>query len=199
MQGQVAYEQLIHKPVIIRPGRRDLYVIDARTPARVSRLRFWSVASAVAAVLLLFYAIRLGAAERSWALYSGIGCVGVSATLARFTSSAPNERVPLLWVSPGTQSVRVRQHPEQQTLSESEPVSFEDVHEVIFATRLLALPNGSAAARVPGAGVFLRLLDGSVWPVIPGTFARDRAYGIAQQVARAVGVGIKQVGHGWGA
>ena len=64
---------------------------------------------------------------------------------------------------------------------------------------LLALPNGSAAARVPGAGVFLRLLDGSVWPVIPGTFARDRAYGIAQQVARAVGVGIKQVGHGWGA
>jgi hypothetical protein len=60
-----------------------------------------------------------------------------------------------------------------------------------------AVPGASAGAKVEGAGVFVRLESGAVWPIIPSTFMREEAFSIAMSLARPMMVGVKQVGTGW--
>ena len=83
------------------------------------------------------------------------------------------------------------------TLTDSTSVGFDEVDEILFAVRGVPVPHGRSDARVEGAGVFVRLLDGAVWPVIPATHARQEAYSIASGLAARIGVGVKQVGAGW--
>lgn len=195
--GRVAYEQLIERPVVVRPRRGDIYVFDRRSSERSKQKRFAAVVMAIAGSLSVFLSLRAGTWERTLPLIVGVALVASAAAVWRSSRLDREFEVPLAWVSPATETLRVREHPAQSSLTDSPGIDMREVVEVVYATRHLPIREGSNA-RVDGAGVFVRLVDGTVWPVIPSTFARDAAFGIAMRLARAMGVGVKQVGRGWG-
>ena len=121
--------------------------------------------------------------------------VGLGLIMLKGRPERERDDVPLLWLNASLGALRVREGSEQRSLSESSTIAFDDVHEVLFAIR--DVPTGRGRALVEGAAVFIRLYDGTVWPVIPATLAKREAYPIALGIAQRLGVGVKQVGSGW--
>ena len=197
-QGDVAYEDLIQNPVMLRPAPRQIYVFDERD---TSTRRAWQAMGA--GVALVFAALMVLGWVQSW--FSGmdgllLGAVVFGAALLLYVlggRSRDSEMVPLVWLSASTSMIRVREYPGQEELADSANRHFDEADEVLFAVRRQPEGLGSGRARLEGAGVFVRFLDGSVWPVIPWTAERDDAFSIAVRMAQLMQIGVKQVGLGW--
>lgn len=197
-RGQVAYEALIEKPVVVRPQRGELYVVERRSDPRAGRFRSTAVSAALIAATLVFVSLRAGGWEKTWVLLSAVPAWGLAYwAWQRANRHNRTWQMPLAWLSLNHGFLRLRENPEQIDLSGSVPIEIDQVSEVIYATRAIAVPGASAGAKVDGAGVFVRLESGAVWPVIPSTFMREEAFSIAMAIARPMMVGVKQVGSGW--
>ncbi len=197
-RGGVAYEDLVERPTVVEPRPRALYVFDRRPSRPTLALRAWGVSLLVASVVgwLVFTNARPIEGVSSWIVAALV--LGVAAVL--IVRGRPGRRdadVPLAWIDSSSGVLRVREYPGQTALTDSSSVAFDEVDEILFAVRGVPVPHGRSDARVEGAGVFVRLLDGAVWPVIPATHARQEAYSIAAGLAARIGVGVKQVGAGW--
>lgn len=195
--GLVAYEDVVERPVAYKPAPRRLMVVDQRRDSRVEALRYAAVATPLILVFgaaLLFG--RTPALTSSWFAVAVLATVAV-AVFVRRNVRPSSEAVPLAWVDAARAELRVREYPGQDGLSESTPIDFGEVEQILFATR--RIPSAAAHQRggIEAAGVFVRLWDGTVWPIIPATLDRERAFSIAGRVATLVGVGVKQVGAGW--
>ncbi|MFT6399574.1 MAG: hypothetical protein ACJAYU_004343 [Bradymonadia bacterium] len=195
-EGAVAFEDVIDNPIAIEPKPRTLLIIDQRT---VERGRPWHILGATMLLLgVVFLTVMSGRGiMRDFGVMTAVFAYSAMAVLLILRGHPQRvlREVPLLWLSAGLGVVRVREHPDQEILTTSSNIDFDDIDEVLFAQRLFR-PNTSRA-EVAGAAVFLRLFDGSVWPVIPATMATREAYNIALGVAQRIGVGVKQVGTGW--
>lgn len=197
-RGGVAYEDLVERPTVVEPRQRALYVFDRRASRPSVALRAWGVGILVASVVgwLVFTNARPIEGVTSWIVAALV--LGVAAVLiVRGRPASRDADVPLAWIDSTSGMLRVREYPGQSALTDSTSIPFEDVDEVLFSVRAVPVPHGRADARVEGAAVFVRLLDGAVWPIIPATHARQEAYSIAAGVAARIGVGVKQVGSGW--
>jgi len=196
--GQVAYEALIERPVVVRPERGELYVVERRSDPRAGRLRSIAVSAALIAGTLVFVSLRAGGWEKTWVLVSSVPVWALAYwAWRRAEQFARTWQMPLAWLSLNHGFLRLRENPEQVDLSGSTPIELDRISEVIYATRAIAVPGASAGAKVDGAGVFVRLESGAVWPIIPSTFMREEAFSIAMALARPMMVGVKQVGTGW--
>jgi len=194
--GEIAYEDHVDAPYVVGPRALSLYVMD-RSHRRVGRP--WHVLGILIFVVVTF--AHLVFSKQSFALgwtgwLSTLTLYGVASLLV--VKGRPSDQIedrPLLWLEGMDQWVRVREAPWQDSLASSAPIPFEEIDELLFAVRKVRTPGTST--RVDAFGVFLRLRDGTVWPVIPSTQDREGAYRVAMGVARRVGVGVKQVGQGW--
>ena len=196
-QGRVAFEDFIQQPIALEPRPRTLLVEDRRTVERGRpwhRLG-WAIVGAVVVVLAVVGpdVLRNLSTQTAAFVVAALGIV----LIRRGKPTIEHRDVPLLWIDSSARSFRVRESPDQRDLSASGGIDFDDVDEVLFAVRNILLPNDTSGATVQSVGVFLRLLDGTVWPVIPGTLARREAYNIASGIAVRLNVGVKQVGTGW--
>ena len=196
--GQVAYEALIERPLVVRPERGELYVVERRSDPRAGRLRSIAVSAALIAGTLVFVSLRAGGWEKTWVWLSSAPVWALAYwAWRRAEQVARTWQMPLAWLSLNHGFLRLRENPEQMDLSGSTPIELDRISEVIYATRAIAVPGASAGAQVEGAGVFVRLESGAVWPIIPSTFMREEAFSIAMALARPMMVGVKQVGTGW--
>lgn len=196
--GQVAYEALIERPLVVRPERGELYVVERRSDPRAGRLRSIAVSAALIAGTLVFVSLRAGGWEKTWVWLSSAPVLALAYwAWRRAEQFARTWQMPLAWLSLNHGFLRLRENPEQMDLSGSTPIELDRISEVIYATRAIAVPGASAGAKVEGAGVFVRLESGAVWPIIPSTFMREEAFSIAMALARPMMVGVKQVGTGW--
>ena len=192
----VAYEDFVERFRVVEPRPRTLYVFDVRGRRRRLGAVFWAgallIVSAFAALAVRgpsgFTGLDGAIVLTTWI---GLGVVLV----VRSRTRDPGTEIPLLWLDGSTRVLRVRQQAGQESLTDSAPIGFEEVDELLFASRRIAPPG--SRARVDGAGVFIRLLDGAVWPVVPATLDAEGAYRLALGIASRVGVGVKQVGQGW--
>jgi hypothetical protein len=195
-QGSVAFEDVIDRPIAVEPKPRTLLILDQRT---IEHGRPWHVfGTAMLLVGVVFLTLMSGRGiMRDFGVMTGVFAYFAVTVLLifRFRPKRMLREVPLLWLSGTLGIVRVREHPDQEILTTSSNIDFDDVHEVLFAQRMFH-PRGTRA-EVSGAAVFLRLFDGAVWPVIPATLATREAYNIALGLAQRIGVGVKQVGKGW--
>lgn len=195
-RGEVAFEDPIRQPVAYAPRPQMLLVADRR---RTERGIPWpAVGMGMLAVTFVVLFVWLdGVALRDLGVAAGVAAaMGLSfALMRRGRQRVDLSEVPLLWLHTGLRVLRVRQSPTQQRLSEAPNVSFDEVREVLFALR--QAPAQPGGPELESAAVFLRLVDGAVWPVIPSTLAKDDAYRIAVGVGQRVGVRVKQVGQGW--
>jgi hypothetical protein len=182
----------------VRPERGELYVVERRSDPRAGRLRSIAVSAALIAGTLVFVSLRAGSWEKTWVLLSSVPVWALAYwAWRRAEQFARTWQMPLAWLSLNHGFLRLRENPEQMDLSGSTPIELDRVSEVIYATRTIAVPGASAGAKVEGAGVFVRLESGAVWPIIPSTFMREEAFSIAMALARPMMVGVKQVGTGW--
>ena len=196
--GQVASEALIERPLVVRPERGALYVVARRSDPRAGRLRSIAVSAALIAGTLVFVSLRAGGWEKTWVWLSSAPVWALAYwAWRRAEQFARTWQMPLAWLSLNHGFLRLRENPEQMDLSGSTPIELDRISEVIYATRAIAVPGASAGAKVEGAGVFVRLESGAVWPIIPSTFMREEAFSIAMALARPMMVGVKQVGTGW--
>ena len=196
--GQVAYEALIERPLVVRPERGELYVVERRSDPRAGRLRSIAVSAALIAGTLVFVSLRAGGWEKTWVWLSSAPVWALAYwAWRRAEQVARTWQMPLAWLSLNHGFLRLRENPEQMDLSGSTPIELDRISEVIYATRAIAVPGASSGAKVDGAGVFVRLESGAVWPIIPSTFMREEAFSIAMALARPMMVGVKQVGTGW--
>lgn len=197
-RGLVAYEALIERPVVVRPQRGELYVVERRSDPRAGRYRSTAVSAALIAGSLVFLSLRAGGWEKTWVLLASVPAWALAWwAWQRAATFVKTWQTPLAWLSLNHGFLRLRENPEQNDLAASIPIELDQVSEVIYATRQIAVPGASAGAKVDGAGVFVRLESGAVWPIIPATFMREEAFAIAMAVARPMMVGVKQVGTGW--
>ncbi len=196
--GAVAFEDVVQKPLAFEPKPRTLLIVDRRVSESG---RAWHLLGLLMLVgLVAVHLVRFGVGS-----LHGFGAMAASATVLSFATvlivrGRPRKvqhEVPLLWLSSTLGLLRLRESPDQGNLSDSSNIAFEEVAELLFSRRSFQLPGARGAGRVEGAGVFVRLLDGAVWPVIPATLAQREAYNIALGVAQRIGVGVKQVGSGW--
>lgn len=196
-QGELAWEELVADPVAWEPAARTLVVAD-RSVERTSGI------ATVAGVALLVLAVVLYLVADVGQLRDPIEVLVALATIGSATTLIVRGRRPgrvrnhgLAWVSQPLQQLRLRQFAEQTDLFESPPIPIEDVRQVLYSLRSVELPAARRGTRVEAAGVFVRLVDGSVWPVMSGTLQTESAYRIAQGLATRLGVTVKQVGRGW--
>lgn len=194
-EGGVAYDDLIEHPVVLERGQGSVDVLDRRV--RIAGVDAW--------VWPLWGALMGMTAWLSWTspwllrgwtgLLVGAVVIGSGVLVWR---RAREGRVPvwrMLARVDGTRGeVHVRPDPARSLDELAVTYTRDEVGEVIFASRRVPMLRG---AHVDGAGVFLRFLDGSVWPVVPSTIAQGAAYRVAVVLSRALGVRVKQVGVGW--
>lgn len=195
-RGEVAFEDPIRHPLAYAPKPQMLLVVDRRETER--GVPWPAVGAAMFGVTLLFLFAVLDAVDlRDLGVAAAVGAaLAVSFALIRRGRRAVDAReVPLLWLHTGLRVLRVRQSPSQERLSDAPNIEFDEVREVLYSLR--RAPAVVGGPPMEGAAVFLRLVDGAVWPVIPSTLAKDDAYRIAVGVAQRVGVRVKQVGQGW--
>lgn len=195
--GGVAYEDFIEKPTAYKPAPRRLMVVDRRSDSRVSTARFAAVA--VPAVLVVGATLLFGRTDAlmsGWFAAVALASFGIAVAVRRNVAQRA-EAFPLAWIDATRGELRVREYPTQEGLSESVPIEFNEVEQVLFATRRIKPPALHGRGSIEASGVFIRLLDGTVWPIIPSTLDRESAFAIAGRVASLVGVGVKQVGSGW--
>lgn len=196
--GAVAFEDYIESPIAIEPKPRTLLILDRREREEG---RPWHVLG-MALLVVLVAALTVMAGRGAFRDYGAMtlafafAAVGVL-LIVKGRPRRTGFEVPLLWMDSNLALLRVREHPEQEELTTSSNIAYEDVREVLFAQRLFRLPGARESARVDGAAVFVRLWDGAVWPLIPATLAKREAYNIALGVAQRLNVGVKQVGSGW--
>lgn len=195
-QGSVAFEDVIERPIAVEPKPRTLLILDQRT---IEQGRPWHVlGTSMILVGIVFLTLMSGRGiMRDFGVMTGVFAYAAVSVLLVFRGRPRRfmREIPLLWLSSTLGVVRVREHPDQDILTTSSNIDFDDVDEVLFAQRKFR--PGSSRAEVAGAAVFLRLFDGAVWPVIPATLATREAYNIALGLAQRIGVGVKQVGTGW--
>jgi hypothetical protein len=195
-QGSVAFEDVIERPIAVEPKPRTLLILDQRT---IEEGRPWHIlGTSMILVGIVFITLMSGRGiMRDFSVMTGVFAYSAFAVLLVFRGRPRRflREIPLLWLSSTLGIVRVREHPDQDILTTSSNIDFDDIDEVLFAQRKFR-PLGSRA-EVAGAAVFLRLFDGAVWPVIPATLATREAYNIALGLAQRIGVGVKQVGTGW--
>lgn len=195
--GQVAFEEVIERPVAYKPAPRRLMVVDQRRDRKVESLRY----AAVAAPLLFVFAAtllfgRTDVLRSGWFAVAALAAFAV-AIVVRRNMKPHDDAVPLAWVDAARGELRVREYPGQDGLSESAPIDFGEVEHILFATRRISPAHTHGRGYIEASGVFVRLWDGTVWPIIPATLDRERAFSIAGRVASLIGVGVKQVGAGW--
>ena len=195
-RGTVAFEDVVERPFAFSPKPRTLVVVDRREREVGRPLHIWAFGAAVVG-LAAFFALTSVSSLRGVGPVLSVVSIAVGLGLIMLKGRPERERddVPLLWLNASLGALRVREGSEQRSLSESSTIAFDDVHEVLFAIR--DVPTGRGRALVEGAAVFIRLYDGTVWPVIPATLAKREAYPIALGIAQRLGVGVKQVGSGW--
>lgn len=196
--GQVAFEDVIQKPIAIEPQPRTLMILDRRVEEH--GFAWHTVGWMILVVGLVVLTLLSGRG-----IFRDLGATTLAFSIAAFAGilvvrgrpKTQRREVPLLWVSSSLGLLRVREHPEQEALTTSSNIAFDEVREILFAQRAFRLPGTRRGGEVDGAGVFVRLWSGEVWPVIPATLAKQEAYNIALGVAQRIGVGVKQVGSGW--
>lgn len=105
------------------------------------------------------------------------------------------EDLPLATLDLDERALRVRMYPTQDALAHSDAIDFDEVEEILFASRRVSV--GVAGLTSEGVGVFVRLYGGTVWPVISSTLERGPAYAVARELASRLEVRVKQVGVGW--
>lgn len=196
--GAVAFEDVIDEPVALEPKPRTLLILDKRSREQGRPLHLLGIALLVVLVAAVTVLSGRGVFHDYGAMTLAFAVAAVGVLLiVRGRPRKSVAEVPLLWMDSNLGLLRVREHPEQQALTESSNIAFEQVREVLYASRSFRLPGAREAGRVDGAAVFLRLWDGAVWPVIPATLSKRESYNIALGIAQRVGVGVKQVGAGW--
>ena len=197
-RGAVAFEDPIEAPVAYAPRPQTLLVVDRRERETGAPLHVVGVGILLTTVIVLF-AVLDGSAMRNLGVVLGVVAALASGYLLvrKGRPSLRFEEVPLLWLHTGLRLLRVRQSPESDRLSDAPNIAFGEVREVLFAVRKFT-PRG-ADTPLDGAAVFIRLVDGAVWPVISGTLEKEAAYKIAVGLGTRVGVRVKQVGQGWAA
>jgi hypothetical protein len=94
------------------------------------------------------------------------------------------------------QRLWIRQHPDDVPMEGEPGLEVWRAAEVLFARRRITLPD--VGIQTDMAGVFLRLDDGTVWPVASGVRDHSTAFTTARAIARFLRVPLKQVGWGWG-
>lgn len=195
-RGAVAFEDPIEAPVAYAPRPQTLVVVDRRERETGAPLHVVGVGILLATAIGMFTVLD-GSAMRNLGVVLGIvAAIATGYLMVRKGRPASRfEEVPLLWLHTGLRLLRVRQSPESERLSDAPNIAFDEVREVLFAVRKFT-PRGSDAP-IDGAAVFIRMVDGAVWPVIPGTLEKEAAYKIAVGVGTRVGVRVKQVGQGW--
>lgn len=153
-----------------------------------------------AMLLLVSWLVIAGyPAELSWgaewlsnALLFGVGLI--LAVRGRPTRHASKHVV--LDIDVENQRLWIRQHPDDVPLEGEPGVEVWRAAEVLFARRRVTLPD--VGVQTDMAGVFLRLDDGTVWPVASGVRDHSTAFTTARAIARFLRVPLKQVGWGWG-
>ena len=196
--GQIAYDDVVQRLVAMKPQPASLFVLDRR----VQRQGYpWHVVGIALLIVPLTLWTTFGnpGARLGWAGWlTGAALVAAALFLiVRARPRAVRDDVPLIWIDGMRRVLRVREHPDQREISESPEIEMDDVIEVLYELRSVQLPGGARTSDVEGAGVFLRLVDGTVWPVVPSTLDQETAYRTALGIAHRIGVGVKQVGAGW--
>lgn len=198
--GEIAYEDVVQRLVATSPQPVSLLVFDRRDRREGYP---WHVVGIALLVLPLTLWTTFGdpGARLGWTGWF-VGAIVVASALFLVARGRPRrvrDDVPLLWLDGMRRVVRVREYPEQREIAESPEIAMDEVVEVLYALRAVLLPGGARTSDVEGAGVFLRLEDGTVWPVVPSTLDQETAYRTALGIAHRIGVGVKQVGAGWSA
>lgn len=200
LAGQIAYEDVVQRLVALKPQPASLFVVDRR----VHRAGYpWHVVGIALLIVPLTLWTTFGnpGSRLGWSGWL-TGAALVAAALFLIVRAKPKrvrDDVPLIWLDGMRRVLRVREYPEQRELSDSPEIEMDDVVEVLYALRAVELPGGARTSDVEGAGVFLRLEDGVVWPIVPSTLDQETAYRTALGIAHRIGVGVKQVGAGWSA
>lgn len=193
-RGEVAFEDVIAAPTLWSPQPGTLVVLDRR--AHEAGIPWHYVGLVLLTLAGVSFAVALGgeALRDLTVLALFVAAVGLGTALwLRGRPRLRREEIGLLWLNTHLRLLRVREAANQQRLSESASIDFEDVREVLYSVRPVRMDRVS----VDGAAVFLRLDDGTVWPVIPASHDKEASYRVATTLSRTLGVRVKQVGAGW--
>lgn len=123
--------------------------------------------------------------------------VWFGAALMLVVKGAPVVRtqwVPLFRMDSHEGTIEVRSAPWQTDLSEPWMAPVEAIEEVLFASRRKRVGKGTD---VDTYGIFVRLDDGTVWPIASMVDDQRLAFDAATMVARRAGRRVKQVGAAW--
>lgn len=196
--GEVAFEDVIEQPVVLEPKPRTLVLIDRRHREHGRPWHVLGIGMLILLVGMLTILSGRGLSRDFGAMTVVFAVAAVAIVLiVRGRPKRTLHEIPLAWLDSNLRLLRVREHPEQEELTTSSNIAFDEVREVLYAQRRFQVPGAREDGRVDGAALFLRLWDGAVWPLIPATLARQDAYTIALGIAQRIGVGVKQVGAGW--
>ncbi|MCB9531086.1 MAG: hypothetical protein H6698_01555 [Myxococcales bacterium] len=198
-RGEIAFEDHVERPIALEPRPRTLLIVDRRESERGRPLHRvgWAIVALVVGWLAY---VGTGVLDDLGVMTAAFAVLVVGLILVRRGRPVVETReVPLLWMNSSLRVLRLRESAEQADLMQSSTIPFEEVREVLYATRNVPLPGDAGGASVDAAAVFLRLWDGTVWPVISSTLAKGPAFAVATGVAIRLNVGVKQVGAGWSA
>lgn len=197
-RGLVAYEDFVESPIAFKPSPRQLYIVDQRAEGNARRWMSAGISMGVFFVTLLVMEFL-----DKWTVGIGgllFGAIILAAAALMILIGIRTKRfraVPLAWINGSRKLLKIREDPRKDGFAQSKNIYFNEIKEIIFAIRKTNVPGAPSKVGVEGAGVFIRLYSGTVWPVIPSTLKRDRAYNIAVQIAKKTHVGVKQVGLQW--
>jgi hypothetical protein len=193
--GEIAYDELVVRPMLVARGSGDVVVVDRRSRAAAYEAWIWAAWVAVT-LLVAWLTFTSPWLLRGWTglLVGGIlAASGVLAWRRGRTESESQWRI-LARIEVGVGNVLVRGSP-HRTLDDCAVIhSIDDVDEVLFASRRVRV---SKTGQGDGVGIFLRFRDGSVWPIVPSTLAQGEAYQVATRLGLALRVRVKQVGLGF--
>lgn len=194
--GEVAYEDHFDALTFHFTGAEHVSLAGARTLVNGPRLDVagWGMVVAGMVWIVALAHPSFHYSMHAWFIY--LVWFGIAAMLiVRGRPVRTTERVELIRMDASTGAFSVRHAPWHQQPDGEWSADSSEVDEVLFATRRRWLDERSSMETF---GVFIRLRDGRVWPVVPMLDDQKAAFQAANMISRRVEARVKQVGVNWG-
>jgi hypothetical protein len=195
LAGQVAWEEQFDSLAIRGGGDAGLEVVAERQRWEGRR---WDLVGAALVVVGLLGSRTDVMLRLSWNLQwlVFVVVVGLGVALAwRGRPARVREQVVVGWVVPNEGLMGLRRAATDERPPAHGLDRVWDVEQVLYARRRVQEPSGAVSRSV--AGLFVRFIDGSVWPLAAGVRNEEQAWRVGQAFARALHVPMKEVGRGW--
>lgn len=196
--GQIGLDRFIERPrLAMRPPETLLLVDEGPALPPLWRRIGWPF-PLLAAFSVLLWQIAQGGHAQPGATLTALALVGLSAGLF-LKRPRPHElsRAPRALAAFDRQegTIVLLRDSDQTHPGEGPSLSWQDVRELIYARREVAIPAGRT--RLMGGGLFLRTWEGAVWSLVPSTLDADEVYSMGKRIAAFTGFTLKQAGAGF--